>query len=267
MSRTTAFPWYGSKYTQVPWLKELLPRTDRYVEPFGGSGVVLINREPVEIETFNDLNSEVVNFFDVVRQHPDELRRRVKNTPHSREMYERSVTEDPDSDIQQALYFLIRVGQSFGGAEGSGWARSIGTSRRGMAQRPAAWEYRAEQIDEVAERLKRVQIENTDAVELIEDHDHVDCTFYCDPPYPPSARNGTGQYEHEFDEEQHRRLADTLHDCDGYVAVSGYACDLLDELYADWNCYSEGEKTLAGKGTGAREEVLYTNYDANTVTD
>jgi len=120
---------------------------------------------------------------------------------------------------------------------------------------------------EVAERLKRVQIENTDAVELIEDHDHEDCLFDCDPPYPPSVRNGTGQYEHEFDADEHRRLADALHECDAHVAVSGYACELLDGLYTDWYCYSEGEKTLAGKGTGSREEVLYTNYDAEAVTD
>lgn len=267
MVRVTPFPWYGSKYTQVSWLLDMLPQTERYVEPFGGSGVVIVNKEPAEIETFNDINSSIINFFDVIRERPDEFEQKLIRTPHSREMYKRSVEEDPDEEMTKALYFLVRVGQSFGGAEGKGWGRSIGTSRRGMAQRAAAWESRKEQVMEVAERMRRVQIENTDALDLIKDHDHPDCTFYCDPPYPEESRDTTGHYKYEFSNKEHRRLHKTLESCEGNVALSGYSCDLLDDLYEGWNIYKEGEKKLAGKNTGTREELLWTNYDVEEVVE
>lgn len=261
MARITPFPWYGSKYTQVPWILDMLPETERYVEPFGGSGVVIANKEPVDIETFNDINSNIVNFFDVIRERSDEFAEKLIRTPHSREMYDRSVEEDPDDEMKKALYFLIQVGQSFGGAENNGWGRSIGTSRRGMAQRTAAWESRKEQVMEVAERMRRVQIENTDALDLIKDHDHPDCTFYCDPPYPESVRGSSGQYTHEFSNDDHRRLYDVVDSCEGNVAVSGYSCDLLDGLYDDWYMHTEGEKEIAGKNNRTQEEVLWTNYE------
>lgn len=267
MARVTAFPWYGSKYTQVSWLLDMLPQTERYVEPFGGSGVVIANKEPAEIETFNDINSELINFFDVIRERPDEFEQKLIRTPHSREMYSRAVEKNPDDEMTRALYFLVRVAQSFGGAEGNGWGRSIGTKRRGMAQRAAAWEHRKEQVNKVAERMRRVQIESTDAVSLIKDHDHPDCTFYCDPPYPKGSRKNTGQYKNEYSNREHRTLNTVLEDCDGYVAISGYSCDLMNELYEDWYCYKEGEKKLAGKGTGTREEVLWTNYDVDKVCE
>jgi Site-specific DNA methylase len=261
MSKITPFPWYGSKYTQVSWLLDIIPENNRYLEPFGGSGIVLANRDPVEVETFNDIHGGVVNFFEVVRRQPGELKRQLEWTPYSREMYQQAVEHTPEDDVQRAVYFLVRIAQSFGGAEANGWGRSITTSRRGKAQRPAAWEHRLEQIEEVAKRFRRVQLESTDAIGLIEDFDESKLTIYCDPPYPPSARVAKNKYVHEFDADQHRQLAETLRSCEADVVVSGYRCDLLDDCYDGWNCYLEGEKTLAGAETGSREEVCYTNFD------
>jgi len=267
MAKTTAFPWYGSKYTQVNWLLDLFPSTERYVEPFGGSGVVLVNKEPTGVETFNDINGEIVNFFDVIRNEPAEFERRLLLTPHSREMYTRAMDKEPKDDITRALYFLIRTAQSFGGITGGGWGRSIGNIRRNMGARTAAWKHRTGEINTVAKRMRRVQIENTDAIELIEDHDHEDCLFYCDPPYPEGSRKKTGQYVYEYTDSQHRELFNTLDDCGAYVVVSGYSCKLLDTLYSDWYCYKEGEKKLAGETSGTREEVVWTNYDVSEVVD
>lgn len=261
MRNITPFPWFGSKYTQASWLISLLPETERYVEPFGGSGVVMINRPPSDVETFNDLNSNVTNFFEVLREHREEFEQMLKYTPHSRELFAQAKQSDiKDDKVQRALYFLISVGQSFDSIESGDWARSIGTSRRGMAQRTASWNYRKKVVETVANRMSRVQIENTDAIKLIKDHDHPDCTFYCDPPYDPGSRSRIGHYKYEFDNEQHKKLFDVLDSCEANVAVSGYDSPLYTDLYSDWCCHREGEKGLAGESKGVREEVLWTNY-------
>ena len=62
-----AFGWYGGKYNHLNWLLPLLPAAHHYCEPFGGSAAVLLNREPSPVETYNDLDGEVTNFFRVLR--------------------------------------------------------------------------------------------------------------------------------------------------------------------------------------------------------
>src|SRR3972149_6019452 len=63
-----AFGWYGGKFSHLDWLLPLLPKCHHYCEPFGGSAAVLLNKEPSPIETYNDIDGEVVNFFRVLRE-------------------------------------------------------------------------------------------------------------------------------------------------------------------------------------------------------
>lgn len=62
-----AFGWYGGKFSHLDWLLPLLPKCHHYCEPFAGSAAVLLNREPSPVETYNDLDGEVVNFFRALR--------------------------------------------------------------------------------------------------------------------------------------------------------------------------------------------------------
>src|SRR5437868_6856893 len=63
--RKIAFGWYGGKFSHLGWLLPQLPYCKNYCEPFGGSASVLLNRAPSLVETFNDLDGEIVNFFRV----------------------------------------------------------------------------------------------------------------------------------------------------------------------------------------------------------
>ena len=85
MGKLIAFGWYGGKFSHLHWLLPLLPKTWHYCEPFGGSAAVLLNREPSPVETYNDIDGEVVNFFRVLRDKKDELIEAIGLTPFSRE--------------------------------------------------------------------------------------------------------------------------------------------------------------------------------------
>jgi DNA adenine methylase len=61
------FGWYGGKFSHLDWLLPLLPPCHHYCEPFAGSGAVLLNRAPSAVETYNDIDGDVVNFFRVLR--------------------------------------------------------------------------------------------------------------------------------------------------------------------------------------------------------
>src|SRR5438270_4248636 len=81
-----AFGYYGGKFSHLDFILPVLPSTYRhYCEPFGGSAAVLINRKPADVETYNDVDSEVTNFFACLREEDEELIRLISLTPFSRE--------------------------------------------------------------------------------------------------------------------------------------------------------------------------------------
>jgi DNA adenine methylase len=123
------------------------------------------------------------------------------------------------------------------------------------------WLGGVEQLDDICQRLIRVQIENRPAVDVIRLYDSSRTLFYCDPPYVHETRGDSKAYKHEMTDEQHEELADTLNSVQGKVAFSNYECDLLARLYPEprWHkTYSEQKTTHTTKGK--RVEVLWTNY-------
>jgi DNA adenine methylase len=261
------FGWYGGKFSHLDWLLPLLPACHHYCEPFAGSGAVLLNRSPSAVETYNDLDGEVVNFFRVLREHGEELARLIGLTPFSREEFSQACELDPDvSDVERARRFYIRARQVRTGlaqtATVGRWANCKDTSRAGMSGVVSRWLGGVSMLPEIAERLLRVQIENRPAVDVVRLYDDKKTLFYCDPPYVHSTRGDSKAYRHEMTDDQHRELADTLNSTKGMVAFSNYECELLEELYPapKWIKHrSEPKTTHATKGK--RVEVLWTNYD------
>ncbi len=103
-----------ANFSHLDWLLPLLQACHHYCEPFAGSAAVLINREPSPVETYNDIDGEVVNFFRVLRDDSDNLLRAIALTPFSREEYYLSVaSQDPDtSDLERARRFFVRARQT-----------------------------------------------------------------------------------------------------------------------------------------------------------
>ncbi|MCA9913402.1 MAG: DNA adenine methylase, partial [Anaerolineae bacterium] len=86
-----AFGWYGGKYSHLDWLLPLLPGTKHYCEPFGGSAAVLLNRKPAQVETYNDIDGELITFFRVLREDKEALLEAIGLTPFSREEFELAI--------------------------------------------------------------------------------------------------------------------------------------------------------------------------------
>jgi DNA adenine methylase len=266
MGKMIAFGWYGGKYSHLDWLLPLLPAARHYCEPFGGSAAVLINREPSPVETYNDLDGEVVNFFRVLREQKETLIEQIGLTPFSRAELELActkVTEDL-TELERARRFYVRARQVRTGlaqtASAGRWAHCLLTSRAGMAGAVSRWLGAVEDLNLIAQRLLRVQIEHASALEVIERYDSPDTLFYCDPPYPHISRGDSKAYAHEMTDAQHRELAAVLRQVRGKVTLSSYRCDLNDEISDGWRVI-EGPEKLVHSVKELRQEVLYVNYD------
>src|SRR5213594_1949261 len=205
-----AFGWYGGKYSHLDWLLPLLPACHHYVEPFAGSAAVVLNREPSPVETYNDIDSEVTNFFRVLRDRKEKLVEQIGLTPFSREEFYRALSEENvANDIERARRFFVRARQVRTGlaqtASLGRWANCKNTSRAGMSGVVSRWIGSVRMLPQIAERLLRVQIENRPAREVIELYDSPSTLFYCDPPYPHESRGDCKAYRFEMCDEDHQK--------------------------------------------------------------
>lgn len=263
--RRIAFGWYGGKFSHLDWLLPLLPGCHHYCEPFAGSAAVLLNRAPAPVETYNDLDGEVVNFFRVLRDRKDQLIEAIGLTPFAREEFCLAVSPaaEPPSDLERARRFFVRARQVRTGlaqtASLGRWANCKNTSRAGMSGVVSRWLGSVEMLPAIAERLLRVQIENRPALEVIRLYDDAGTLFYCDPPYPHAARGDDKAYGYEMTDAEHAELAAVLANVKGRAAVSGYRCDLLDTLYRGWKRFDAPPKQCHSVKR-PRQEAVWVNY-------
>ncbi len=260
----------GSKWRLAPWIISHFPEHHSYLEPFFGSGAVLFNKQRSHIETVNDLDGEVVNFFECIRKDPERLARDVYLTPYSRESYEKAydiarkdsngsgADGSSDDPFDRALAFCIRLNQGYGfrtTGEKVGWKNDVQGRERAYAAR--GWCMMLDRIMQAAERLREVQIECRPAVELIKRFNYPNVLIYADPPYMLETRNGK-QYRCEMFGKDHEELLDALLAHKGPVLVSGYDSPLYDDALRGWR----REETVSHTQSGSRKtEVLWLNFE------
>lgn len=218
--------YYGGKFRLARWIISHFPIHDSYVEPFGGGGSVLLQKPPSAIETYNDLDGDVCNFFLVVRDRVDELIRAIRLTPWSRDEFELCLHSATDP-LERARRLYFRLWMSFHG----GTLSTASSFRRRRIKRSAASDIRPQALYEAAKRLTPVQIENRDALKLITEMDTPETLFYLDPPYVTSTRTDKKRYAHELDDDGHRQIGEVINEVKGFAVISGYACDLYKEIY------------------------------------
>ena len=260
-----AFGWYGGKFSHLDFLIPLLPRdATHFCDVFGGSAAVLLNVEPYAVETYNDIDSELVNFFQTLRNQRGKLVKAIGLTPFSREELTLACQKAENvSKLERARRFYIRARQTRTGlaqtsSEGR-WAHCVLTSRAGMAGAVSRWLGSVERLPEIAQRLQRVQIENAPAVEVIQRYDTPETLFYVDPPYVHSVRGDTSAYGFEMTDEAHRELADCLNSIHGRAVLSGYRTDLYDRVFTDWHRVDADERRCNSVGT-MRKESAWLNF-------
>lgn len=265
----------------APWIASLMPDHHVYVEPFAGSAAVLFAKVPSKDEVLNDADGDVINFFRVLRDGPDELARVCSLTPYARDEYALAFAErDVEDPVERARRFWIRSTQSFGQSAGADFGWSISLAQN--VCRPHSVANRVGRFSEAADRLARCFIENMDALELIAKYDRPGAVIYVDPPYLWSTRtsfndHGTGarrrprgDYAHEFNtDDDHRALADVLTAARSTILLSGYASGLYDDLYAEWHRVEKVVSLHMSNGRSERGrrpkrvEVLWSNRPIN----
>jgi len=264
--------WHGGKWRLAPWVIAHLPPHRIYVEPFGGAASVLLRKPRSYAEVYNDLDSDVVGLFRVLRE-PLQARcliELLKLTPFSREEF-LAAYEPADDPVERARRLVARSFMAFGT-----------TGRRKNATGFRAKAYRENQtgagdfvthpdtLSAVVERMRGVTIEHKPAIAVMTAQDTPETLHYCDPPYMHATRTAQAKwandraYAVEMSDEEHVALLEALKRLTGMVVLSGYPSALYDAALSGWR---RVEKAALADGAKKRVEVLWINPRASAALD
>lgn len=259
-----AFNYFGGKYQYLEELYAQFPEHLHFVDLMCGSMGVTLNKIPSQMDTANDLDGDVINFFKVLREQPEELYRSLYLTPAGRQEYLSCFPiNGGGSDLERARRFFVRCKLSFQGSglkQHTGFNACVATAEKSMSKNVTKFLTSIEKLSEVVKRLRTIQIENLDYKTCLIKYDRPGTFFYVDPPYELRKRNYKKWYSVEFvDDQAHKDLAAALSNIQGMAMVSGYESELYMDLYKDWR-FMKLRPRGHSMSIEPKQECIWMNY-------
>lgn len=258
----TPFSYMGNKTAICEWVISYFPPNYpklRYVEVFGGSAAVLMNKIPSEVEIYNDFNSHLTNFFEVVRSHREEFFEQLDQLIVSEDLYKYfydNIDKSPN-DIERAVrYFYImsfchkgKFNGGFSVIPDSNYIQKL--------------EWKKNCLTYISKRMKNCLVMNKSYEKVIEANNTEDTLMFLDPPYV-DTETYYKQLAGKFTKQDHIKLRDLLKKHKGTFILSYEADSFVSDLYSDFLILGKN-KYRPGKGVSV-EEVLVTNRkETNTL--
>jgi DNA adenine methylase len=256
--------WVGGKSRLRKHIIPLLPAHTCYVEPFAGAAWVLFGKRPSNVEILNDKEQELVVFFQVVKEKPEELIASFEWELVSRAEFERLAGLDSTqlTDVQRAHRFFYLIMAGWGGElHYPRFQTSITDGGHGNRLFGALKTLR-QRLEPIHKRLSTVIIENLDWQECIDRYDKQGTVMYIDPPYPGNGCN----YSHNMRGwDAHKLLAERLSKTECKWVLSSYDKPEIHELFPE--CLFTSVQSSSGMNTKKNgstrvinKEVLIMNF-------
>jgi DNA adenine methylase len=276
--------YIGGKSKIGKWIVDLYPTDmETYVETFGGMFWCFFNTDlsrfpNLKQVVYNDFNPLNYNLFKCV-QNPSELQRALYSVPVQQlgvsvtpqEYKERFIgfqaeifapnvsVEAPNYEL--AAKYVYVVTQVFSGSkpEKSSFIDLKGNYR----SKYLSFRDKLSKPDWVEHFLKITDVRNLDFNDVIDEFDSPSTYIYLDPPYWKTENYYSN---HDFDREDHERLANKLKELQGKFSLSYYDFELLHEWFPEnkyrWEKKQFAKAAAAKKGVkqNLAEELLILNY-------
>lgn len=270
MSSTFAQPfikWAGGKRRLLPKILEAAPASfDRYLEPFLGGGAVALalNYHPMLL---NDANTELINTYEVVRDHSDELVVILDShrVAHCETYFYEVRKQDPNdlSKIGQAARFIYLNKTAYNGLYR---VNRFGRFNVPFGRYKNPILYDLDNLRMASLVLQQAEFFSLDYAAFLEQHAKPGDFVYLDPPYQPVSRySDFKRYtKNQFRESDQYRLAQVfvqLIKLGAYPILSNSYSKLTLELYADHDIQIvEAHRNINhdGAGRGLVREILIT---------
>jgi DNA adenine methylase len=279
----TLFQWPGGKSGQYKRILKMMPHHECFVEAFGGSGVVTLNKPNAEVTVYNDLDKDLVHFFIVYREAEERLSEWLEKVKYHNLTYHDFAEafygwDDPESKheapaepitdnlatpediehghiVRAGVFFTLRYmqfGAKYHGKSGFG---------RSKVQNGAVTFHNAkERLREFSGCWDHVTMECCSYEELAGPYDGPDTFWYFDPPYI-----GTEDYYRESDLD-HQDFVEFLTELEGMWIVS---YDTIPEELEQYHVTREEstnfiDSGMKGEGKDTVETIIC-NYDPEDI--
>ncbi|MDR2898271.1 MAG: DNA adenine methylase [Spirochaetaceae bacterium] len=255
----TPISYYGGKQSLSSIILGLIPDHRIYCEPFFGGGAIFFAKEPSKVEIINDTNSELINFYEVLKHDFISLEREVSISLHSRSVHRQAevIYANPDmfDRIKRAWAIWMLANSSYGSKlDGSFGYDRVGTTGKKLKNKRESF------TDDYAIRLQETQIECCDALRVVRSRDTHDTFFYIDPPYVGSDQ---GHYD-GYSQDDFDNLLTALEAIQGKFLLSSYRNKKLTEFSKRNGWYTIELKVSCAmtnrNNPRSKIEVLTANY-------
>ena len=261
--------WVGGKRQLLDVLNEATPaKFNRYFEPFVGGGAFLFSRLP-ELATISDVNPELINCYQIIRDDVDALLRSLKRHKNEEEHFYavRAKKLADMTPVQRASRFIFLNKTCFNGL--------YRENKAGQFNAPFGKYLNPKIADEENLRAISEYLNDQDISIICSDYKHVldkakaGDFIYFDPPYAPMTKtaNFTSYTKGGFSLENQAELADVFSELNKLgvqVMLSNSNTEIIRKLYKGFQIQTvHATRAINCKGTGRGKEaneVLITNY-------
>ncbi len=260
------FGYFGSKNKIATQLCKDLPPHNCWVEVFCGSAALTLRKNPAPIEIINDLDNEIINVFQQLRTNSVALIQSIELTPYAeQELIHARISQPNLSDLERARRFLVQSMMSINsvfGAARSGFSYSDSYCRNGQEARVSRWNNLPERLNLVVKRLKKVRIENKDALKVFNRYlDRPGTLVYLDPPYLGDRTNGYNKDANDL--EFHQKMLKMANNATCMIFISGYENPLYTAMLQEKDGWGKKMIVTSTKGSNGkpfeRTEVVWMN--------
>lgn len=246
--------WAGGKSGLLPQLLPLFPKTfDRYFEPFFGGGAVFFSLGFTGEIYLNDLNCELIDLYETVRDHPTQLMKALDTLAqkYSEEFYYQLREQNQKSKILRAARTIFLNKSGFNGLyrQNSKGGFNVPFGKREKC--PAL--YDRDNLLRASNSLKNATLTSLDFEAVINQAGSGDFV-YCDPPYEPLSRTSSfNAYQGGgFSQGEQNRLKKACiraHERGAYLIISNSSADFIKNLYSECNTISiAARRAINSKG-------------------
>ena len=261
----TPIAYYGGKQTLLRHILPLVPTHRCYTEAFVGGAALYFAKEPAEVEVINDVNVNLINFYQVLQTNFPALKTEIDKTLHSRDMhlkariiYDHPTLFDP---IERAWALWVCSKEGFAAKLDGSWGydKAKNTTAKKIQNAKDAFTIMLQQ------RIEHTQIESTDGLRIIKSRDSESTFHFVDPPY---VGTDCGHYEGTFNEQNFIELLELLSTISGKFMLTMFPHPILSEFIEkhNWKVVEVERAISASKSSRRRQvELIVMNYCLNGV--
>lgn len=263
--------WVGGKRQILNEILSRMPKKfNKYYEPFVGGGALFLKLTPKNAN-INDINSELIHAYKVIRDFPVELIDKINyldKFANSKDDYYEIIKKynekifNNEYDFELAAFFIYLNKRCFNGLYR---VNSSGKFNVPYNNKKLIKSISEDNIVNLSKYLKQVNISNSDFETILDSVRKNDFVFL-DSPYVPLNSTTFESYTKEgFSIENHIRLANLfkkLTDIGCYVMLTNHNTQLIHKLYSDYKIEIIPVKRMINSNSLSRtgEEVIITNY-------